>query len=191
MIVFRRGNNSKTAPPLIGMERVTSLHILGVTITDNLRTSSHVSGVLGACSCSLHALRVLRAHGLPEAALHEVTRATTIARLLYASPAWWGYTTAGDRYRLSRFLHRVKRMGYLSPQHPDIDRLMDDADCRLLQAITRNPYHVLRSLFQPIVHRPYVPRVRPHDFELPKKDDYNFVSRVLFRKVRVGGSQAQ
>ena len=156
MIVFRRGKKSKTAPPLIGMERVTSLHILGVTITDNLRASSHVNGVLGACSGSLHALRVLRAHGLPEAALHEVTRATTIARLLYASPAWWGYTTASDRYRLSRFLHRVKRMGYLPPQHPDIDRLMDDADCRLLQAITRNPYHVLRSLFPPIVHRPYV-----------------------------------
>lgn len=37
-------------------------------------------------------LRVLRADGLPDVTLHTITRAATIARLLYASPAWWGLT---------------------------------------------------------------------------------------------------
>lgn len=48
--------------------------------------------------------RVLRTHGLPEAALHVVTEATSIALLLYASPAWWGLTTTKDKDRLDHFL---------------------------------------------------------------------------------------
>jgi len=120
MLIFRRGCRNKDVPPLMDMERVTEMVILGVTITDDLRASAHVRQVVGACSSSLHAIRVLRAHGLPSAALHEVTRATTIARLLYASPAWWGYTSASDRNGLQRFLQRVKRMGYLPPQQPDV-----------------------------------------------------------------------
>jgi len=46
------------------------------------------------------ALRVLRAHGLPPATLHEVARATTLARLLYASPAWWGFAKQQHRNTL-------------------------------------------------------------------------------------------
>ena len=53
---------------------------------------------------SLHALRVLRWHGLPAEALSTVTEATIISRLLYASPAWWGLTSAEDRARLESFL---------------------------------------------------------------------------------------
>ena len=40
------------------------------------------------------ALRMLRAHGLPDQALNLVMRATTINRFLYAGPAWWGYAKA-------------------------------------------------------------------------------------------------
>src|SRR5688572_10175691 len=156
--------------------------ILGVTITDDLRASAHVRQVVGACSSSLHAIRVLRVHGLPSAALHEVTRATTIiiARLLYASPAWWGYTSASDRNGLQRFLQRVKRMGYLPPQQPDVVCMMEKADNQLFQAVIWNSSHVLRSLFPPTVRRSYALRQRPHDFELPIKDDRSFIPRVLF-----------
>ena len=158
--------------------------MLGVTIANDLRASSHVNRILSACSGSLHALRVLRAHGLPPTALHEVARATTISRLLYASPAWWGYTTASDRQKLQRFLQRAKRLGYLPPEHQDLDRMMEDADVRLLQAVNRNSQHVLRGLFPPTVCRPYALRPRPHEYELPKKDDHNFISRVLYRTIR-------
>ena len=158
--------------------------MLGVTIANDLSASSHVNRILSACSGSLHALRVLRAHGLPPTALHEVARATTISRLLYASPAWWGFTTANDRQKLQRFLLRAKRLGYLPPEHQDLDRMMEDADVRLLQAVNRNSQHVLRGLFPPTVRRPYALRPRPHEYELPKKDDHNFISRVLFRTIR-------
>src|SRR6218665_2061372 len=40
---------------------------------------------MGACSTSIYALRVLRAHGLPPAMLHKVDRATALARLIFLS----------------------------------------------------------------------------------------------------------
>src|ERR1043165_8392055 len=42
---------------------------------------------------SMFALRVLVSHGLHGQRLFDVVRATTIARLLYASPVWWGFAT--------------------------------------------------------------------------------------------------
>jgi hypothetical protein len=88
MLIARGGKWKVAPPPLLDMERVASMVILGVTIRDDLRATSHVDGVLAACSGSLHALRVLRAHGLPSIALQEVARATTMTRLLFAAPAW-------------------------------------------------------------------------------------------------------
>src|SRR5688572_14692954 len=66
MLVYRRRRGcSRIEPPLIGMQRVTSMVILGVTVADDLTASTHVGEVLGDCSRSLHVLRVLRTHGLP------------------------------------------------------------------------------------------------------------------------------
>src|SRR6218665_2997412 len=44
------------------------------------------TGVIASCSQSIYAIRVFKSHGLPAAEPHTVTRATTIAPLLYASP---------------------------------------------------------------------------------------------------------
>src|SRR6218665_3403357 len=110
MIIRKR--RKELPPPLSGIKRVKSMVILGITITDDLRASNHVDSVIASCSQSMYALRVLKAHGLPAAALHTVTRATTIARLLYASPAWWGLITEKDRARLDKLYMRIKRMDY-------------------------------------------------------------------------------
>jgi len=37
-------------------------------------------------------LRIPKTHDLSPESLHLVTQATTLSRLLYASPAWYGYT---------------------------------------------------------------------------------------------------
>src|SRR6218665_2211034 len=47
-------------------------------------------------------------------ALSTVTEATIISRLLYASPAWWGLTSAEDRARLESFLKKLRRHQFLS-----------------------------------------------------------------------------
>ena len=115
------------------------------------------------------------------AALQTVARATTTARLLYAAPAWWGLTTAEDRLRLERFHNKMQRLGFLPPDIMSVDALVRDIEGRLLRAVMRQNTHVLLGLFPPRVHRPYSLRPRPHSFELPRKDDINYISRVLYR----------
>src|SRR6218665_3968948 len=83
-----------------------------------------LTDVLEPSSRSLYALRVLRSHGMPTTALHEITRATTIARLLYAAPAWWGFAHAKDRARVERFISKTMRMGYLPEEFPDVGELI-------------------------------------------------------------------
>jgi len=70
-------------------------HILGVIITDKLSVSDHVQDVR-KCAQSLHVIRVLRRHGMNDQALQAVFRSVVLAKLLYASSAWWGFTTADE-----------------------------------------------------------------------------------------------
>jgi len=78
--------------------RVTTIKVLGVTITNHLSISDHGRDVIFKCSQSLYALKVL-SNGMNDEALRHVYRAVVIAKLLYASLAWLAYTTAADRAR--------------------------------------------------------------------------------------------
>src|SRR5678815_2326286 len=104
-----------------------------------------------------------------------------LPRLLYAAPAWWGLTTAEDRSRLERFHNKMQRLGFLPPDIMSADALVRDIEGRLLRAVMRQNTNVLLDLFPPRVHRPYSLRPRPHSFELPRKDDRNYISRALYR----------
>ena len=75
--------------------------------------------------------------------LNVVASATTMASLLYASPAWWGYTSANDRARIDRLINRLRRGGYLSTDHPCFEKLANKADQRLFKAISANKNYVL------------------------------------------------
>src|SRR6218665_2360108 len=66
----------------------------------------------------MYAIRVFKSHGLPAAEPHTVTKATTIAPLLYASPTWRGLTTEKDRARLNKLFTRMKRTDYLPHNGP-------------------------------------------------------------------------
>src|SRR5688572_11043885 len=89
-------------------------------------------------------------------------------------------TTLHISVLIDRLLQRIKHAGYLPLNSPDIDQLVCDADASLLKAVIKNDFHVLRSLFPPIITRHYNLRPRPHDFTLPDRDDRNFIPRVLY-----------
>jgi len=102
-IIFTHGKRRREAnapPPIAGITRVTSLKMLGVTISGKLSVSEHVGGVISSCAQSLHAIRVLRSHGMCNSVLQTVYQAVIISKLTYASSAWWGFSTAADRQRL-------------------------------------------------------------------------------------------
>src|SRR6218665_2424978 len=74
-----------------GAERVESL---GVLVTSHLIMRVPLDQIISSSASSIFALRKLRSHGLQPSQLHLVARTTTVASLLYASPAWWGFTSA-------------------------------------------------------------------------------------------------
>src|SRR6218665_3317249 len=149
------------------VERVSTMKVLGITLRADLNASTHITGVFEACSRSLYSLRILKSHGLQPKTLHEVARSTTLSRLMYAAPAWWGFASAADRVRVYRFISRTIRISYLPPHTIDASPMLADADDRLLAAVSSCSYHVLRPVFHPLIERRPGLRNRPHNFTLP------------------------
>jgi len=76
----------------------------------------HIDTALATCASSIYVLRILHPYGLPTQSLHDVAKMTTVFSLMYASPAWWGFTSAGDRKKIRALLTTMKRRDVLPPQ---------------------------------------------------------------------------
>ena len=102
--------------------------MLGVTVSSRLSVTDHVQNVVSSYKQTLHALQLLRVHGVCDAALQTVNRAVVVARLLYAASAWCGFTTATDRQRIEGFLCRSLCAGYRHANNPTATQLAEDSD---------------------------------------------------------------
>jgi len=93
------------------------MNILGITVSDTL-TSLHfniTTPPLLLKARFFYAIKAIGAHGFHGSALLNVTRATLVAQLLYASPAWWRYLKADERSRLQADTKKAIGYGYLPP----------------------------------------------------------------------------
>src|SRR6218665_1873352 len=72
LIVYRRraGSSASLDPFLPGATRVTSMRVLGVVLSANLTMGNHLDEILSSSASSIHALRMLRSHGLGSPQLH-------------------------------------------------------------------------------------------------------------------------
>jgi len=86
---------------------------VGYTLSGDRKVSEHVSDILSSCA---------RTQPIHED--DEVTRATVLARLLYAAPAWWGFSQVQDKVRIERFIVKSVRIGYLSTNNCDYEELV-------------------------------------------------------------------
>jgi len=116
-------------PIIEGAEMVLSLRVLFVILNSKLSMTDHITAILSTCSSSTYAMRLLRSHGHQPRELHLVARATTVASMLYATPAWWGFDGESERQRLERLVARMRRSGYLPSDFPDLATLVEEADC--------------------------------------------------------------
>ena len=130
---------------------------------------------------------MLRCHGLENAALQHVYRATVVARLTYAVSAWRGLTKASDRQRINFVIDRARRLVYCSPDLRTFDELCDTADDELFSKAVRRSNHVLHALL-PLPSTAlqfYNPRHRAHSLQLPEHStqlsDSNFLTRLLYK----------
>jgi len=74
-----------------------------------------------------------------------VVSATVGVKLLYAAPAWFGFCTAVDRFRLNSFLRRCSKLGYRDSDSPDIDSLFSDSHEQLFDRINHSSRHILQQ----------------------------------------------
>jgi len=89
--------------------RVESLTVLVVTFISKLRFDSHTAHIIDKAARTLYGLKTLRAYGLTGQSLWDVTRATLIARILYAAPAWWGFMSKAEKDRLQSVIRISQR----------------------------------------------------------------------------------
>ena len=123
-------------------------------------------------------------HGLSGASLWEVTRATFIARLTYASQAWWGLLDAQGRDKLESILKKAVKGGFLPKNHPAFSQICDSADEQMFGDILKNPGHVLHHLLPPVNLAKSRLRTRVHDRDMPAIRENSlsrksFISRML------------
>ena len=186
MILRRPGARAQELPPnpLPGIQRVETLKILGVTLSQLLSFEPHIDKIVTQTAQSMYALRVLRAHGLHGDSLCDVTRSTLVAKLIYASPAWWGYISNASKLRLQKIILKLKKLGYLPQHFETISSLCDSADDALFRGILNNENHVLYPLLPPIKYTGHDLRPRSHNRILPKADvamRKNFIIRMLYK----------
>lgn len=189
VFVAPRSRRESALPPqnTFGFKRTDSIKALGVSFTRKLSVTPHIDELLATCARTLFALRTLRQHGLPDVIIHDIFQATVVAKLTYASQAWWGYANAADRARLESFMRRCVRLGFRSANSTTLASICDKADVRLFKNISNNSHHLLRYLLPPTKNEHYSLRNRSHNYQLPTKSstltDNGFIKRMLFKNI--------
>ena len=143
---------------------------------------TYQSATLSQATSSQYALRILRAHGLLGCQLYDVTRATLVSKLLYASPAWWGFANAETRKRFQSILDRCCRLGFLPSDSATFETLVLEQCSTLFNDIENNNDHVLHQLLPPLRSTPYDLRSRTSQRSIPMSNDRmrkTFICRQL------------
>ena len=128
---------------------------------------------------TMYALGTLKHHGLSGPPMWEVTRATFIARLTYASQAWWGLQDAQGRDRLEKVLNKAVRGGFLSNVNHHLHRFVIQRISRCLVTFPRTPSTSSIICYHLAVRLRVDSEARAHDREMPSANQNTF-SRKTF-----------
>jgi len=109
-----------------------------------MSVSDHICDVISKCAQSLFAFEVRRCQGMNNEALEQIYKAAVIAKLLYASPAWWGFATAADKQRVEAFVRRGVHHGLYRATDPTPTQLAEARDDSLFSNVLTNSNHVLK-----------------------------------------------
>ena len=173
MVVSSSRHSLCDIPPdtcmVTGVERVQSLVILGINISDKLSMQGHINDLTTASNQSMFALRTLKRCGLADEPIWSVCRATLVAKILYGSSAWWGFANKTLVNSLEGILRRAVNWGLYPNSGPTLTDLTQSADRVLFNKVLSNRNHTINQLLPPIKITPYNLRPRSHDRVLPLK----------------------
>lgn len=185
-IVFHRPNPRNFIDPpniLLDIERVKSVRLLGITLTDNLKFDVHVKNILSQCSQRLYILKQVKGQGLPVNKLNEVFVALIVSKFRYALPAWGGFVSAGLIDQINGFFRRSFKYKFCNNIYT-FDCLLLNSDEVLFKSISYQ-CHCLYHLLPDKQNDRYDLRLRGHELSLPiiptALHKASFLNRCIFK----------
>ena len=73
--------------------------------------------------------------------LAVIFKSAVLAKILYASPAWWGFANSSDKDRLEAFLRRCTRLQLYRQCDPTVNQLVEDMEDKLFTSVINNDKH--------------------------------------------------
>ena len=164
-IVFHRPDPRLYVPPLslADIERVNSVKLLGVLISDTLNFDEHVKYVLTVCGQRCYLLKTLRWQGLSRRHINTVFQSLIISRLSYALPAWGGFLSKEQINKIDAFLARAHRFGY-TLETLNLNNIQRDVDSVLFKRV-ESVGHCIHNLLPP--ERTVPMALRTRCYQLP------------------------
>ena len=120
-------------PPLCGIEQSDSLTLLGVTLQNDCKFSSHVKGKLREANKCLYILRSQRKDGYTHVEIDHLFKAIVLPRITYALPVY--EASEVDLNTIQCFLKRCNKRRYTS-ELINIYDLLEKCDRRLFTMLT-------------------------------------------------------
>ena len=109
--------------------------------------------------------------------MHYLVYFATLASMLYASPAWWGFTSARDKDRLEKLIGRLRRGSFLPD---DVLSFADLAEQAEVRSLVSSPCHVLSRHLPAITTTNY--NLRPREVSPSQKRILVILSLGCFLK---------
>ena len=149
------------------------------------RRHAPCGNLLTSCSSLLYVMRVLHGHGISTESLHDVFRATILAKITYCLSAWSGLCSASDHAKLDSFLNCCKRLGFCDNTVPIISDIFSHAYDSQFKTILKNSYHVLYPYLPENKYQHYRLRHCPHNKALIPKTSYlsdlDYIMHMLYK----------
>jgi hypothetical protein len=136
-------------------------------------------------SQTLHALKTLRLHGLPTAALHTIYKSVTLVKITYVASPWIDFASQSGKRHIVAFIQRGKRYGLCPADLQTFTELGQAADNKLFRTVLFNRNHDVHSLMPEKSNVSDYHNLRPRYARLlPDRTDQlinrNFINRVLY-----------
>ena len=125
-------------PPLCGIEQSDSCTLLGVTLQNDCKFSSHVKGKLREANKCLYILRSLRKDGYTQVEVDHLFKAIVLPKITYALPVYGASQV--DLNTIQCFLKRCNKQLYTF-ELINIYDLLEKRDRRLFTKIKNNVNH--------------------------------------------------
>ena len=166
ILISSRPTTAYVEPVKIGdvlLERTSSLNILGLTISNNLRWKDHISTLENKCRSDLFLLWRLKSFGMPPSEIEYLIRSLLLPKLSYAFPAWCNLNKS-ELTRLRRLYTRFSKAG----NHQRLEPLEIFLDKMVLQLFEKalEPKHSLHELIPSTTNTRY--SMRKTRFPLPQ-----------------------